>query len=209
MTPGDKIILAEYRGLLTKTEQDSQSEYDKAVLALSGGALGLSFAFTKDVVGTKDLIYSSLLLAAWISWALSSTSILFSFLTSQQALRKAIRQLDKRTSEEDVEEKMDRPGGWYDCFTAGLNLSGGILFLVGLVMMMLFVSFNLKHMNESSKKETKILNEGHLVPVAPITEKQQSLAGKIVPKEPPTATRKITVTTEETTKKTTTETDTQ
>jgi hypothetical protein len=128
---------AEYRGLLTRTEQDSQAEFDKAVLALSGGALGLSFAFTKDIIGTATMVHAGYLLAAWIGWALSSTSVLVSFFTSQLALRKAIRQLDRGTI------GMERPGGLWDFSTASLNLLGLVLFLFGLAMMVIFLNYNL------------------------------------------------------------------
>ena len=76
--------------------------------------------------------------AAWIGWAMSSTAVLVSFFTSQLALRKAIKQLDREKL------TMERPGGLYDLFTAFLNLSGLVLFLFGLCMMISFLNFNLK-----------------------------------------------------------------
>jgi hypothetical protein len=133
----DEKIIGEYRGLLIQTEQKSQAEFDKGVLALSGGALGLSFAFTKDIVGTAHLGHIGFLLAAWISWALSSTSVLMSFFTSHLALRKAIRQLDQGTI------GAERAGGWWDLITANLNLGGLLLFLFGLAMMIVFLNHNL------------------------------------------------------------------
>ena len=38
-----------YRETLQRLAGSSQSEHDKAVMTLSGGALGISFAFLKDV----------------------------------------------------------------------------------------------------------------------------------------------------------------
>lgn len=131
------IATAEYRGLLTKTEQESQAEFDKTILALSGGALGLSFAFIKDIVGSEHVIHTSFLLMAWIAWGFSSLAVLVSFFTSQLALRKAIRQLDGGNLPK-------RPGGWFDKLTGGLNLSGLILFIVGLTAMIVFLKYNLK-----------------------------------------------------------------
>ena len=138
MTPEEQKVSAEYRGLLTRTEQESQADFDKAVLALSGGALGLSFAFTKDIVGTANIVHISYIVVAWSAWALSSTSVLISFFTSQLALRKAIRQLDQATLH------LERPGGWWDRATASLNIMGLVLFLFGLLMMIFFLSYNLK-----------------------------------------------------------------
>jgi hypothetical protein len=132
----DPGVTAEYRALLIRTEQASQAEFDKGVLALSGGALGLSFAFTKDIVGATQATHSIFLLIAWVSWATSSTFVLLSFFTSQLAMRKAIRQLDARYS-------MQRPGGWLDYGTAVLNVAGLALFLFGLAMMTVFLKYNL------------------------------------------------------------------
>ena len=71
----DNEVRADYRGLLISTEQASQTDFDKGVLALSGGALGLSFAFTKDIVGTTHVVHIGFLLSAWIAWAASSTAV--------------------------------------------------------------------------------------------------------------------------------------
>lgn len=133
----DTDAIAEYRGLLIQTEQDSQADFDKGVLALSGGALGLSFAFTKDIVGTTHIIHAVYLLASWIAWAISSTSVLVSFLTSQLAMRKAIRQLDRGVLGN------QHPGGWLDSVTAALNVTGLVLFLFGLALMVVFLKYNI------------------------------------------------------------------
>lgn len=45
----------EYRQTLINLEQQMQSTYDKAVMTLSGGALGISLAFLKDVADKTAL----------------------------------------------------------------------------------------------------------------------------------------------------------
>ena len=79
-----------YRESLEALKQKSQDSYDKTVLSLSAGALGLSFAFVKDIVGSWPPQAYAWLFAAWVSWGVGVTSALFSFLCSQRALRKAI-----------------------------------------------------------------------------------------------------------------------
>jgi hypothetical protein len=127
----------EYRALLVQTQQKSQADFDKAVLTLSGGALGLSFAFTKDIVGGTNAHHSVFLLFAWIAWAASSTFILLSFFTSERAVHKAIIQLDRHMIAD------QRPGKAWDIFTNIFNASGLILFLFGFVMMTVFLMYNL------------------------------------------------------------------
>lgn len=137
MAEGVDVPMETYRALLTEIEQKSQEDYDKAVFALSGGALGVSFAFVKDIVGEVPIQHPNWLLAAWIFWGLSVSCVLFSFFFSQMALRKAINQFDKGEI-----RKVERPGGWFDIATAALNVAGGVLFLAGIISMTVFASHN-------------------------------------------------------------------
>ena len=85
--------LQEYRSHIITAKQQAQEDFDKTVLTLSGGALGISFVFVKDIVGNNPLINSWALFAAWIAWGFSVTCILVSYYASQQALRKTIKQI--------------------------------------------------------------------------------------------------------------------
>jgi hypothetical protein len=129
----DARVIAEYRALLIETEQKSQADFDKAVLTLAGGALGLSFAFVRNLVGAGEFIHPLYLFIAWIAWGLSQTTILLSFYFSTLAQRKAVRQLDQR--------KLPT-GGWWDRATAILNFLGLVLFVIGLAMIIIFLSYN-------------------------------------------------------------------
>ncbi|HTL71657.1 MAG TPA: hypothetical protein VL863_00035, partial [bacterium] len=96
MNPEDKSQdsflqnLTNYRQSLIAAEQAMQAEYDKGVLTLSGGALGISLVFLKDIVGTKSLLHGEFLLLAWIFWGLSISFILASYFTSAKAIRRAV-----------------------------------------------------------------------------------------------------------------------
>ena len=87
--------LKEYRVYLLDSEQKAQEEFDKTVLTLSGGALGISFAFIKDIVGPHPVVNVGYLFVAWILWGLSVTAVLASYFTSHLALRHAIKQVDR------------------------------------------------------------------------------------------------------------------
>jgi hypothetical protein len=86
--------LQEYRAQLVAAEQKAQEDYDKTVASLSGGALGVSFVFLKDFVGSAQIHFSGFLLGAWICFGLSVTVVLFSFFSSNLGLRRAIKQVD-------------------------------------------------------------------------------------------------------------------
>jgi len=45
--------LQEYRTHLVAAEQKAQEDYDKTVISLSGGALGISFAFIVDCISKR------------------------------------------------------------------------------------------------------------------------------------------------------------
>jgi len=131
--------IKEYRTLLMTLEQKAQEDFDKTVLTLSGGALGVSFAFVKDFVGQSPIQCPWLLFGAWLAWGVSVTLVLVSFFSSNLALRKAIKQLD------DDKIHSEHPGGVSDKITAFLNISSGILFLLGVVFSVFFVFYNLEN----------------------------------------------------------------
>ena len=132
-----KSDLREYRQWLVAAEQKGQADFDKTVLTLSGGALGISFAFVKDIIGPGQITQPLILLAAWICWALSCFAVLASFHYSNLAVRRAIEQCDSGKIH------CEPPGGYYTKITKFLNASGGVLFFGGVFLMALFVYFNL------------------------------------------------------------------
>ncbi len=126
-----------YRRHLVSAEQNAQEDFDKTVLALSGGALGVSFAFVRDIVGSDIMELQWALAASWVSWGFSVTAVLFSYFFSHLALRKAISQVDNG------EIRRRKPGGIYDKVTALLNGAGAVLFMAGVVFMIVFAIANL------------------------------------------------------------------
>lgn len=129
--------ISEYRKSLLSLEQQMQSEYDKAVMTLSGGALGISLTFLKDVVIKEGVTGGGFLLAAWTCWGLSVTCTLASFYTSAVALRTAVEQTDDRTI------YLELVGGRLNKVTKLLNAASGLLFLCGVVFVVVFVARNL------------------------------------------------------------------
>ena len=123
-----------YRDLLQELSVKSQEQYDKTVITLSTGALGLSFAFIKDVVDIKVASDINFLTGAWICFTLSVLSVLLSFLSSKYALDQAI------VAEDNNEEvKANR----IDLITTILNWLSATFFVVGLVFIIVFVKLNL------------------------------------------------------------------
>lgn len=127
-----------YRAMLVATEQKIQEDLDKTVVSLSGGALGVSFIFLKDIVGGRPILYPSVLMLAWALWAASIVAVLGSYYVGTITFRKTISQVDDGT----IDLIPTPGGGWFHLSTV-LNVASGLLFVAGVAAMMIFVRQNL------------------------------------------------------------------
>lgn len=128
--------MREYREYLVKAKHKAQEDFDKTLIALSGGALGFSLTFISDIVGDQPENLSMLGIA-WGAWCLSLVFVLISFASSAASYIRAIKQVDSDTIQSET------PGGVYPKITDCLNALGAIAFLVGLFSMVYFSFVNL------------------------------------------------------------------
>jgi len=130
------------REALVSAEGEQCQHYDKAILVLSGGALGLSLTFLKDVVPTYEPGTLRWLVLGWISLIVSLLATLSSLQTSQLALRKQRDILDSEFYGNVHAEQRN-------CFgaaTNALNIASLVLFILGVALIALFVLLNLTPM---------------------------------------------------------------
>ena len=137
---------SDYRKDVANAIRRSEQSYDKHLLYLSAGALGLSLVFIKNVIGTNEIQYMCVLISAWIAWGLSLLSILISYRTSRKSHWIVLDQLKNRYSG-------DQWGGVYNKITDYLNCATGILFTTGVALMILFASNNLEGRKMSTDRE--------------------------------------------------------
>jgi hypothetical protein len=130
--------LKEYRSSLLQTVQKLNESYDKLIITLSGGALGLSFAFLKDVIKENQIQYHGLLIAAWGFFIMSLTSVLMSLLFGIAANKKAVKQVDAGKIYE------EEPGGIFSKLTTWLHYSGTGLLIIGLGFITTFAYINME-----------------------------------------------------------------
>ncbi len=147
MTESEKA-LAEYRKLLIANEQDAIDEFDKAIIALSGGALAISFAFIKDIVKPENMIETGWLLWAWVSWGMSIIFVVAAYYSSHVANYIAIKQVDEKKIYSEA------PGRRANTVTLVLNPLAGIAFILGLILMVFFVSKNFQHAHTTTTAAT-------------------------------------------------------
>ena len=129
----------EERKTLIEMEVRSAESFDKAMITLSAGALGLSITFLHDIAPHPRLIW--LLWIAWGGFILSLLSTLLSFLLSQWACRRQRDILDSRSrNEPQATEQPNRPAQ----ATGILNWASIICFIAGVVFMAIFSIRNLE-----------------------------------------------------------------
>jgi hypothetical protein len=126
-----------YRDKLLELEAQSQDSFDKTLVSLSGGALGVSFAFVDKFLHAKPARSVVALEAAWSFWVLSLALVLSSHFISTLAMRRSVQQIDRR------EPLQDRMGGRYHSVLLFLNPASGVAFLAGLFCAGYFVAKNL------------------------------------------------------------------
>lgn len=124
-------------GSIWSTSTTASRDYDKALLTLAAGALGVSIAFVHNVAPhPKDTFWLGL---AWGLFAASLVCVVASLLTSQYELLGAISKYD---SDDDANAE-----GKHTYVTAGFNVAAGVTFLLGVVALVVFAFLNLKGAN--------------------------------------------------------------
>jgi len=169
-----------YRNQLIAAEQKSQDDYDKTIVSLSGGALGITLLFIENVVRDATPVSAWALITAWSLWALSLTAVVVSYFFSRLALRKTIEQCDKNDYSNGV-------GGWATTATHVANGLSGAFFVVGVVFIIIFCSNNLgdKIMVDSGNNSG---TKGITPPPPPvIIPSGQPGTGVVPPPPPPSA----------------------
>ena len=127
------------------TERESIDQFGKIILTLTSGAFVVSFIFLKDVIKPVDITSKGCLVAAWVFWSAAMLCTLLSFYTSQWATRRAQKLFSRGLRGLDLVEA-SRTGK----LTRSLNPLAGVWFMVGLILMIVYVATNLNHENSGT-----------------------------------------------------------
>lgn len=139
------------QGLLTAAEQ-----FDKALLALSGGALVVSIAFLKDIAPDFDPDTRCWIVLAWTLFLLSICLTLYSFQASASAFREFERFIDAHhrtpsTAPATFEHRWNR-------ITTVVNYLSLICFVAGGICLATFSYQNLKSKENGMPDKKPITN---------------------------------------------------
>lgn len=123
---------------LVEARYRAQESYDKTLVVLASGALGLSFTIAKEFQPGLGTDARCLMFLAWVAWASSLAAMLASYLTSLQALTLSIRQLDSEDPD-DTQASSEKLGGRWTSATTVLNLLGSVCFVLGVIFFAVLV----------------------------------------------------------------------
>lgn len=127
-----------YGKYLFEGATEAQRNYDKTLIALAGGALGVSFAFVDKFIVPARAVEPGLLFWAWICWAGSLMLSLSSFLVSRLAFQWAIKEYYAGRM------ALANPGGKRTVVTWCFTILAGATFLTGVLLMAFFAAKNLE-----------------------------------------------------------------
>lgn len=118
-----------YKVLLELRNQSSR-EFDKLIVYLAAGGLGLTVAFTNDLVDLSTAVLKWLLLGTWLAFVLALILNLISQLTST------------KTMDLEMEEKECR-SDFYNEVTSWLNILSILFLVLGVFFFLIFIAINL------------------------------------------------------------------
>lgn len=124
----------EYWQQLNKAYIESSSQFDKQVLFFASGALGLSFAFIKDIVKLTEATNKWLLITSWSLFGAVILLSIVSHYTSLKAINKKIHNLNV---------KVDKDSKKLNSYTKWFNVLMILLLSLGLISINLFVAINI------------------------------------------------------------------
>jgi hypothetical protein len=136
------------RNRLTDAENNYAKDFDKYVLMLSGGAIALSIAFLRDLVGDAAIRNAGLLIGAWVFLALAAGMVVFGLYLNPISQRKFRNILDEQAQEggekywarvRDGQQKC-----WLPKIINSLNVLSVAAFLLGLFLLLWFAYGSVK-----------------------------------------------------------------
>lgn len=139
---------AYYSNLLSSLKTSGE-QFDKAILTLSAGALGLSLTFIKEIISVNKAIYLWLLGTSWTLLTLTILLTLISFLTSRLAFD---RQIDNFEAALDAEE-FSEPNNPFAAITSCINYTTLTTFTLAVIMLYTFVLINFNPQEDTMCKD--------------------------------------------------------
>jgi hypothetical protein len=156
-------VYREERQLAIEAEHKQADNFDVNLLYLSGGALGLSMAFVKDMLGdSPPAPYTQYaLVGSWVCFGAAILATMTSFHTSQKAYRRHCDALDADQEGKQLDER-----NFWGEVTSWLNATALAVFLLGCFCLGIFSFCNIGGFGhgkgDSGRTETRDQGEGRI-----------------------------------------------
>ena len=153
----------EERAILVNGEREVASSFDKTILTLAGGAIGLSITFIEKVA--EGRLYS-ILAFSWIMLITSLVIILLSMYFSKKAYDTEIQNLDgTHRAEQNGTNPPKIKNNCYTCCTNLGNFLGALTLIIGIALLAIFSYYNILAkeeimLRENNKTGYKHIHEG-------------------------------------------------
>lgn len=166
----------QYKMHLLDARKTTFQQLDKAIFTLSGGGLGLSIAFLKDIVSIKQATWLYLLFSSWSLFIASIILTLVSFLSSWVAIDKQLNFAEEYYNQGNTSilSKTNKAS----ILTITLNIISVVCFVIAVILIVLFISKNLLKERVMNKRyDANVMQEleglGGYVP--PMMQKGKSI----------------------------------
>ncbi len=144
MTEAETQNLLDYRTQLQVVADKSSEEFEKRLLYISTGALGLSFSFITDIVELKDSTHNWILISGWVVLALCILINLMSHHWSKSFAEKAICIVDDcLRSDKYEDEKIKEKVGFMNQIADWTTYGTILLLFLGIVAIIVFAAINI------------------------------------------------------------------
>ncbi|HUT90486.1 MAG TPA: hypothetical protein VMY37_13375 [Thermoguttaceae bacterium] len=165
------------RDRLIDSGREAARSFDRWLLTLSGGALGLSMAFARDIAFPGGATGSPYLLLAWLALACALVLGLGCILASQRSHEDFRKKLDETLEEfatkgteagfwAEVRRKQDLL--WSPHLVGWLNRFSVLAFMAGIVLLSVFACLNLPDKESpNGRKVDSTARIGQVVPQSP------------------------------------------
>lgn len=124
--------LHRYREILLAAEADQSNQFDKTIIALSGGALALSVT----LLGGWKISPDWMLVSSWFFYVCSLCATLFSFKVAERQHKRDVEFIDEALRSGDNVRQEDNIWSWW---VLRLNEASALGFLVGTVLFLFFI----------------------------------------------------------------------
>ena len=187
-------VYLEERKLLIDAEREGSRSFDKAILTLAAGALGLSITFVDKIAPLPQAATLWLLVTSWISFGFSIIITLSSFITSQWACVRQREILDTQWLNSTQGQKSIK--NRWTRVTNALNVVSILSFVAGVIFLCLFAFVNLSKEGAMSEKKkdygfrpqkppAKPLEKGFVPPKPPDKPIEEGYVPPKPPSKPP------------------------